>query len=52
MSPRDVQFVFDAVTPNLLKDWRRVERYSGEDGTLIQPERQRYECTKNRIIRK
>ena len=52
MSPRDVQFVFDAVTPNLPKDWRRVERYSGEDGTLIRIRSGKDTNVPNRIIRK
>ena len=46
------EFVFDAVTPNLPKDWRRVERYSGEDGTLIRIRSGKDTNVPNRIIRK
>ncbi len=52
MSPRDAKIVFDTVAPNLPKDWRRVERYSGESGTLIRIRSGKNTDVPNRIIRK
>ena len=51
MSPRDVQIIFDSVTPKLPEGWNRVERFSGEYGSLIRIREGSDTLVPNRIIR-